>query len=234
METLQPRERANYDAEDVLMECWLALRDRDHKYDPERGKYITFAGPVIEHHLYAVREKARVVRSPRNSSCRLGGYALAEAEGRISPRTAKTANDIRRTARDPGAITTEEYVPSSSDVQAEVIERELRALGREAIIEALDVLTLDECRLIGAVFGLWEGAARTVMQVAADTDDDADRLYRVKRSAMAKLRAYLGATVLDDEWGCPKSQVETLGDAGVSIDPLLLLRRQESCREDMG
>jgi hypothetical protein len=212
METLQPRERANYDAEDVLMECWLALRDRDHKYDPERGKYITFAGPVIEHHLYAVREKARVVRSPRNSSCRLGGYAQAEAEGRISPRTAKTANDIRRTARDPGGISGDEYVPSSADVQAEVIERELRAIGRDAIIEALDVLTLDECRLIGGVFGLWDGHARTVMEIAAEAGDDADRLYRVKRSAVAKLRAYLGATVLDEEWGHLESQLGTLGD----------------------
>jgi RNA polymerase sigma factor (sigma-70 family) len=199
METLQSRERANYDVEDVLMECWLALRDRDDKYDPERGRYITFAGPVIEHHLYAIREKARVVRSPRNSSCRLNGYAQAEAEGKINARTAKTANDIRRTAREPGGIVGDEYLPCSANVQAEAIERELRALGRDAIIEALDVLTLDECRLIGGVFGLWDGQVRTVTQIAAEAGLDADRLYRVKRSAMAKLRAYLGATVLDDE-----------------------------------
>ena len=59
------------------------LAEKDLLWTPARGKYITFAGVVIEHELHAIRDRARTVHPPRNSSCRMKQYRKEEGEGTI-------------------------------------------------------------------------------------------------------------------------------------------------------
>jgi hypothetical protein len=123
-DTLRPRDLANYDPEDVLTELYLALLlEKDHKWEPERGKYLTFAGTkVVENELHAIRDRSHTVHSPRNSSCRLKQYEPAQVGGTLSGRKAKTFADIRRVIgeHEPWSATPD---PVSVPDTADVVER---------------------------------------------------------------------------------------------------------------
>src|SRR4051812_9532283 len=59
VESLKPRERVNFDPEDILSSLWIALAEKDDQWTLERGKYITFAGIIMDRELFAIRDLAR-------------------------------------------------------------------------------------------------------------------------------------------------------------------------------
>lgn len=66
VETLKPRERASFDAEDLMIELYIKLREKDPKWASGRGRYITFAGTVVSNELSSLRDKARTVAPQRH------------------------------------------------------------------------------------------------------------------------------------------------------------------------
>jgi hypothetical protein len=102
---LSPRERANFDCEDVLIECWITQRERDAKWDPSRGRsYLAFAATIEGHRLYGIRDQARTVHPPRNSTCRLREYQQAKRDGSLSPQAAQTAERLRKSIEGAGSL----------------------------------------------------------------------------------------------------------------------------------
>lgn len=190
--TLKPNERANFDLDDLLAELYVALAERDHLWTPERGKYITFAGAIIDHALYAIRDKARTVESPRNSSCRLKEYQKEEDAGTITPRRLKTANDIRRS----GDRTTEvnedkaDFGFSTKEEPAAILIRRHDADdATEGLLLAIQQLPHDQAEALirfHGVFGAERESARDVALFLGRDEQAARNLLGTARRAVKR------------------------------------------------
>ena len=194
-QTLKPRDKVNFDPEDTLSELWISLAENDGEWSPERGKYITFAGVIIDRELCAIRDKARTVHSPRNSSCRMKEYKAEEAEGTITPRRLKTANDIRRTSDGIQPI-----AGKRSDFDRALDEEPVSAITlREMTEETIDAikvairgaLTPIEAAVLGRLSGIWGNPPQTVALVSLATGRDQAEIRRIKARAWRKVRDYL-------------------------------------------
>jgi hypothetical protein len=197
---LNDRERANFDTEDCLLEVWCELASRDDKYDATRGRYITFAAPVIDHCLYAVRERARTIESPRNSTCRMEGYKRQAAEGVLSDRCRRTSEAIQRTVRGPDTTASMDREIEDDPLDA-AMAVELNGLSADLIIELVAALEPYEAAVLGARFGLWGQPTRTLSELASELSCDRERLGRARRSGWAKIVAQardLGRFLSDD------------------------------------
>jgi hypothetical protein len=73
------RDLANWSVDDMLQEAAAELQTKDPKWDPARGRYITFAGTVLTHMLSSVREKQPTVHRPRNAASKVRDLSLCEA-----------------------------------------------------------------------------------------------------------------------------------------------------------
>ena len=82
--TLNERELAHLDPEDLAAEIVVALLEKDHKWDPQRARYVTFCESVMRNVISVRREQARVVAAPANSSGRLKRYRELAAQGKLS------------------------------------------------------------------------------------------------------------------------------------------------------
>lgn len=193
--TLSPRDRVNFDHDDVLVELWVSLRENDAEWTPERGRYITFAGAIIERELCAIRDRARTVESPRNSSCRMKEYAREEAAGVLTDRRARTAQDIKRTSEGIKAIGN-----TYADVRIDHLEdpdtlaerheeiEESRGMIRRAIANAL---TVEEASVLGRISGLWGQEGATAWRIAFESGRDVMEINRIAARARKKLRDYI-------------------------------------------
>jgi hypothetical protein len=193
--TLKAIERANCDAEDTLTELWIALREKDRLWSPDRGKYITFAGVVIDRELCAIRDRARTVHSPRNSSCRLKEYRAEEADGTISARRRKTFDDIRRTSEgiqpivEP-ATTSARTLGEDHDADA-LTSQEERHESIDALKAAIKRLTAFEARVVGKMAGLWGQAPQSVWRIAWEAQRDPSEVRRAYSRAWRKIKVHL-------------------------------------------
>jgi DNA-directed RNA polymerase specialized sigma24 family protein len=158
--SMKPRDKVNFDPEDVLTEIVLALLENDGEWTPERGKYITYATTIMEREMYSIRDRARTVQSPRNSACRLKEYRAADEAGVLTEKCRKTAEDIERTTHSvqpisprsgvqhdrittetpPDTAISREDASSSGDIVAAAIA---------AALEPMDAL------ILGRTEGLW-------------------------------------------------------------------------------
>ena len=186
--TLGPRSRANFDLEDTLAECWIALAERDHKWDVGRGRYVTFAGVVVDHALDSVRDRARTVQSPRHSSWRLKAYRAAEAAGTLTPRLARTAEDIRRAYGEFESADSEHERLAAGDDPAGLAERRE---ADELLAMALAGLDPAEAAVIRHAFGLGGAPAMTIDRIAEALGITPDSVRSLKGRATAKLRGRL-------------------------------------------
>lgn len=188
-ETLRPRDLANYDAEDVLIDLYASLLEKDVKWEPERGRYLTFAGKVCENELHAIRDRAHTVHSPRNSSCRLKQYEAQDAEGQLSSRKAKTYADIRRVIGEHEALECDSAIPVSSPDTAEVVERrEQLRLVNSAVLTGLMGLAPEEAATVGGAYGLWGQPDEPLATIAFRQGKTLDSVKKSKARAQDKIR----------------------------------------------
>lgn len=196
--TLKARECANFDPEDTITELWVKLRMKDSDWIPERGKYITFAGTIIDRELCSIRDRSRTVESPRNSSCRQKEYNQGILEGTITQKRLKTANDIVRTNEGIKPI-----IPSSgrridisqsdsSDPANIVAEQESVENSASMLRQALRCLEPAEAMVVGKLNGLWGKKTQTVHEIAWESGREESEVRSLHVHAIAKLQGFLG------------------------------------------
>ena len=207
--TLKPRELSNYDPEDILSEIMLKLAEKDDKWSPERGKYITFVGVIMEHELQSIRDRARTVHAPRNSSSRLSQYSADTAAGTMSEQKSKTAADIRRTREGTFGLTSTPFIDSEQNygtahddpiiladgsnegpVEA-AIRREAAALSCKALRLALRKLTALEALVICRLWGIGGSLPESIWFISWSTTRDITEIRGAKDRAMTKIRKHL-------------------------------------------
>lgn len=189
---LSRSERINFDLEDTLMELWIALAERDDKYNPERGRYITFASSVIRHHLIAIKERAKTVHSPRNAVCRVKQYKQSINAGTISEARSKTYRDILRTNRSREALDCQQH-PGGDTPDDEAAYRDITAIVTEAVSNELRHLKPTEAMAVGASIGLWGAEKQSARGVARRLGIKEERIARLRRDILIKLGEQLKA-----------------------------------------
>lgn len=197
--SLKPRERVNFDPEDVLIELWIALKEKDEGWEPERGKYITFAGTIADRELCSIRDRSRTVESPRNSSGRMKEYQSEEEAGELTSRRRMTASQIARTndispiassINESGVLGVEKEDPARAIVEAE----RNRTIAETVSIAIRRALTPYESSVIGRIFGLWGEKPKSTWRTAWETSTDQIDVKRAKSRALDKMKSQLIAT----------------------------------------
>lgn len=190
--TLKPRERINYDAEDVVQTLYIKLSEQDHKFDATRSKYVNFAAAVIDRELCNIRDRSRTIASPKNSSCRVKKYAAKEEAGELSERCRKTSIDIARTTESGFGIdhlrrdTEEESDPSEIAGNTEIA-----VLSNDAINSAMARLAPKESYVVSHLCGLWGCTTMTEAQIAWKLRRHRDEVAHIRDKAIAKIKRYL-------------------------------------------
>lgn len=196
METLRGQEVANFDCEDVLMELYIELREKDGKWSPERGRYITYAARLAQRHISGLRDKSRTVQSPRNSSSRLHEYQQEADAGTITEDRMRTFVDIKRSTGSYGTFdgsslgpATEKGVRPQNDPAIELRERE--RLDNDAITWGLMALTPYESKVLGMSNGLWGQPCLTTAEIAERTGKSKDAVKKARDNAVRKVKERL-------------------------------------------
>lgn len=201
--TLKPRERSNFDAEDVLSEIWVELSEKDGDWNPERGKYITFVGKLIDRHFCTIREKARTVHSPRNASCRTKEYQEEEAAGSLTEARRKTFADIRRTGEAMGSISHSDRIGDPAEGQQFLADESSMDpldfaassfdadLCRDAARQAMRGLTPPEAKVISLLYGFGGRRPMTLWDIAFDAQEDVNEVRKIANAAQRKIKRHL-------------------------------------------
>lgn len=98
--TMKVRETAVLDVEDIVQSVVERLIEKDHLWDPDRGRYSTFVDSVIVTVLTTCHEKARAVSGPSNSYSRLADYREKEQSGSLTPGMRETMTKIEKVMGD--------------------------------------------------------------------------------------------------------------------------------------
>ncbi len=185
--TLSDRERAHVEAEDLLNEIVIALLERDHKWRPERGGYVTFAEQVARNVLSAKREQARVVDAPSNALGRLKVYRKRQEAGTLGPASALTMRAIECALGD-----SERVGPTTEPTYGDSLHRERDEPPTPVTHEVVRALRgLDNpthALVLGKTFGLYGGDEQSTTEIAADLGSNARTVYAIKGRAKAALR----------------------------------------------
>lgn len=162
--TLTARELCNFDEEDILLEVWIAIRERDDKWLPERGHYMSFAGPIVRHCLYELREHTRTIKSATNASSRLRKFEEEARDGVLSKAKRRTMESMRRSINGPDDLTNELTAECSPD--AEIIEREKQRQIVLAVTDIVRQISYEEASVIGPYLGLWGQETKSFAEIA--------------------------------------------------------------------
>lgn len=125
---MNARQRANYDCEDLLLECYAHLLEQDDQWKPERGKYLTFAATVSRNKLLTVRDCASTIHAPLNASYRVKRYREKAANGNITAREARTADMIERVGSGTCTLEGDYLRATQEDSVVEVAQEWIKSL----------------------------------------------------------------------------------------------------------
>ncbi len=186
--TLSDRERANLEAEDLVQRITLALVERDAKWEPARGRYITFAERVIRNVVVIERERARVVEAPSNAVSRLRTYRDLAAQGKITAKQRETMLAIEGVLGETEAVRGQgPSSPDWGDTGGDVGRcGEMRA----EVVAAIRTLALPlQAYVLARSCGLFDGLTLTTEEIAAGLPGvDAKRVRSLQARGKTSLR----------------------------------------------
>ncbi len=185
---MSPEGRASYDPEDVILELWIALKERDHKFDSGRGTYLHFAQSVTRNCLFELGSQARVVKMKAHQAPVL----KTDLSQIFDPSDINYLETVLRPSRD------HDFIPAGlpddrvlSPIERDIHEEDME-LSRENVVEFLNSLTLFECIALGASIGLWgDDPQNTVKAKAQQYNVSSYALGRALMTARIKLRLYV-------------------------------------------
>jgi DNA-directed RNA polymerase specialized sigma24 family protein len=190
-ETLNARAAANYDPEDVLADLVITLTEKDSKWDPGRGKYLSFAGKIITNELHAIRDRAGTVHGPRNSTTRIRGYQ----RGVLTAKKRKTYGDIRRALREHDTYDPERALPDDQPgVPAACAATEAKHAACATVRAGLAALEPAEAEALARTFGLFGRPAQGLAEVAGAMNRSHDAIRRTLARAQQKFKAAVEST----------------------------------------
>lgn len=190
---LSPEGRVAYDPDDLILECWIKLKERDSKYQSARGEYVVFARKIIRNCLVEITEKTRCVKLPANSAGMFRSLQGSQAECDVS-----RLELLTRTARDHVVLdgVQAEDLDSGEPCPLQImVNAETAAADREELAKTLsDNLSAVECLALGSYYGAWDNQRRLLRDVARDHNVGVQPLRKALASAREKVRKASGVT----------------------------------------
>lgn len=184
LKKLSDADRAALDMDDILSEVWLRLRAKDDRWEPARGRYITFAWAVAGRRMAELRDKSRVVSSPLNCVATICKY---QSEEGLSPKRRATLAAMLATRGSYAGLAHDSEIPDARHAVADRSEA-LRA----AVVAALSSLSPYEAALVGQTRGLFRPSV-SLPRVARRLKIGREEAERILAEADAKLRDLLRA-----------------------------------------
>lgn len=186
--TLKPREAAVFDVEDVVNSVVERLVEKDHLWDPARGRYSTFVEAVMMSVLATCHERARTVTGPTNSFARLRIYREREAEGTLTPSMRETMDRLERVMGDYESIDGKQFESNGHD-------RIDSILLRRALREFKDPI---QVWVLVRKFGILGMEAMSMGDIARTLDVTEKEVRKINRAARKKLRECLESYKKED------------------------------------
>jgi RNA polymerase sigma factor (sigma-70 family) len=215
-----PRDRAALDADDLFQEGVWGLMRAIPKFDPERGlRFSTYVTWWIRQAVFrAIQEQSRPIRLPAaafHAAWRLN-TTRSRLEARLGrdPEMPELAAASGVTPETLQAILATEMAPLSldaplkgqsalalADAVAARAQWEERLLDRLQVAELLPKLNRRERQVLALRFGLGDGMARSLTQVAELLGVSRERVRQIEHEALAKARECLGVPVTTERHG---------------------------------
>lgn len=186
------REKACVSIEDAMQAAVVELLARDRAFDPDRGRYVTFAKTVVRQAIAEQRRKARAVTAPASPYATLRTYGSLRAAGKLSPGRERTLERVRHVLEDQGSIPAHYSPVSPADAVVEPITRaEQGQADRRAVIALLSELAPIEAHILARRQGLFGQDGRTDdRSIARGVPGGTARSVAARaQSALAKARA---------------------------------------------
>jgi RNA polymerase sigma factor (sigma-70 family) len=191
-ESLKPREQANTDPEDLLSDLYIMLVEKNGQWQPERGRYITYAGKLIVRELLAIRDRSRTIQSPRNATSRMKDYQACDENGTLTERRRETYGQLSRTVENAKPMPSDGVAWRVDDDHVEeVAERDLGEHELGLISKAIRKLPPTESLVLGWASGLWGSGFCTHQEIADRLSRSVEDVRDIKASAYAKIRWYV-------------------------------------------
>lgn len=193
--TLKPREQVAFDPEDIALELYVALREKDEFWDAAKGKYITFAMEIINRELCSIRDRAPTVESPRNSACRMREYDDDEENGDMTERKRRTAAQILST-KDIAAISTDReesgVIAFTEESAADVVIKDEKHVALAKAVSSAIRMSLDavESAVLGRTYGLWGCEEWGVRRIAIGLRKSMPHVNRMRSTALRKIKRH--------------------------------------------
>lgn len=188
--TLHPRERANCDVEDAAQSVKLKLARKNDKWEPSKGKYITFAETIIRHELEHLREKSRTVESPKNCAMRLRQYEAMDAGGAPQSKL-ETAEKMRRTIGGMDVAAEADGIDRCHPPEILATRDEHNDLTRRIRLAVARTCDGDEAAIVGYMCGFNGSRPRSAEEVAALLGLSQSKVIKLWTEARTKMRAML-------------------------------------------
>ncbi len=165
---LNRRERIHLSVEDAMQGVVAALCERDGKWSPKRGRYITFAAVVMRHALTTMTERMRIVKLPANAMLDLRRYRELHAAGSLNERQTATMRSMEQVLAEAVTLT-EPDVDSAAPDLAHVEEQAQQAkLARRHAIAVLRAAERPAAAyVLSRLHGIGREPAMSVKEVAA-------------------------------------------------------------------
>lgn len=180
---LPAREKTLIDVDDALSEIWLKLRQCEAagKWEPSRGRYITFASAVASRKLCDLRDAALTVKGPANCRSKLRQYWIAEDT--LSPRKYRTYRATIAACANPLPITPISSVQEETRHQCEEDDEVRRLL--EVVMRRL---TPYESVVVGYSVGLFGRKRLPMRRIAAKLRMTVEDCSLLLHEAQVKIR----------------------------------------------
>jgi RNA polymerase sigma factor (sigma-70 family) len=185
---LSPEGKVTFDPEDLLLEMWIELSERDRKYDSSKSSYLCFAQTIIRNRMAELFERSRCVKLQANTA---GTFKAAAAGIEVAR---ENLENLLRAARDHEEINGLYVDETELDPLELMIRKEEAEESNEVIGKFLQKLDLHECLALGCNLGMY-GEEKTALKFkAAEYGLDEMLLRRSLATAKEKLQdfAYKG------------------------------------------
>ena len=185
LKRLSPRERAQYDLDDLSQEIWILLHDKYDKWDPGISRFTTFSRDLTIKFLSEIRNHCRVVDTPRDTALRLSNPGSHREQTLVA---------LRQAVRVPTSLDKDDlvYAPKVGEGLDEVATQAEATYAVKVLFQAMmSLLSHREIKILSLYYGVLGNTAIEPKKIAGKLGLTLYDLTLARQEAEAKLRAIL-------------------------------------------
>lgn len=187
------REKACVGIEDAMQNAVIELIQKDSRWDPDRGRYATFAKYIVRQSILSQRRHARTVTAPPSPYSVVRKYEQLLGDGTLGANRERTLDRVKQAIDDQDTLPPAKGPLSDPDtVPDAAIRREELSIGKQEIIDGLKRLQPIEAYIVACRQELMGARPKTDRVIARLTPGvGINEIGRVGDRACQTLMTYL-------------------------------------------